>query len=88
MPQLLNLSFRAGALQLLSPGAATTKAVHPGVHALQQKKPWQQGVHGPQPRVALTHCNYKKPIHSHKDAVHPKIDKHCFKKVLNQYIKA
>ena len=49
--------FRAGALQLWSPGAATPKAAHPRVCALQQKKPRQQVVQAPQPRVALTHCN-------------------------------
>ena len=66
---------RARRPQLLSPSAASTDARVPRACALQQENPPQWEARAPQWRVAPTHRNYRKPMHSNEDPAQPKINK-------------
>ena len=58
--------------QLLSPCAATSEAHRPRAHTPQQDKPPQWEALTLQQRVAPTHHNQRKPVHSNRDPVQPK----------------
>ena len=59
--------------QLLNTRATTTEAHTPRAHALQQEKPLQWEALTLQRRVAPARRNQRKPVHSNKDPMQPKI---------------
>ena len=58
-----------------NPRATATEARAPRARAPQQEKPPQWEARARQQRVAPARRNYRKPVHSNKDAMQPKINK-------------